>query len=92
MAGYGAHFYNGCIGYCATLPLTMEWQSQSDATSYDIQYNNQTKSINTVYSATGTKYVINSPSSGDHICVTMRAVNQYGASPWQQTSCFDTPY
>ncbi|MDH6579078.1 hypothetical protein [Kitasatospora sp. MAP5-34] len=33
-----------------------------------------------------------SPYSGDHICVAMRAANQYGTSAWTQSLCFDTPY
>ncbi|MDH6142199.1 serine/threonine protein kinase [Kitasatospora sp. GP30] len=91
MTQFSYKFNEFCAGACS-MPLTVSWTALSGATRYDIHYDNQTAKVDTIYSATGTSYVINGPYSGDHICLTMRAANQYGASAWTQTGCFDVPY
>ncbi|MFF2147717.1 serine/threonine-protein kinase [Kitasatospora sp. NPDC058190] len=91
MTQFNYKFNEYCVGACS-MPLTLSWTGLSGATRYDIRYDNQTSKVDAMYSATGTSYVINGPYSGDHICLTMRAANQYGASAWTQTGCFDTPY
>ncbi|MER5863442.1 serine/threonine-protein kinase [Kitasatospora sp. NPDC002040] len=91
MAGYNALFDHGCVGAC-DMPLTMSWDAQPGATRYDVRYDNQTKKVNQVYSTTGTSYHLTGPYSGDHVCIALRAANQYGASAWTESYCFDTPY
>ncbi|MBB4951866.1 serine/threonine protein kinase [Kitasatospora gansuensis] len=91
MPGYNATFDHGCVGAC-DMPLTMTWSAQPDATRYDVRYDNQTRKVNTVYSTSGTSYHLTGPYSGDHVCIALRAANQYGASAWTETYCFDTPY
>ena len=91
MPGYKATFDHGCFGAC-DMPFTVTWNAQSGATRYDIRYDNQTSKVNTVYSTAGTSYQVTGPFSGDHVCIALRAANQYGASPWTQSYCFDTPY
>ena len=86
--------YGSCFGACDPYPLVISWNAQSDATSYDIHYQNTTRGIDEVIHSTGTSYTINTTNSGDHVCLQMRAVNPYGDSVWNPTSpaCFDMPY
>jgi uncharacterized membrane protein YgcG len=93
MAGFGAH-YGSCFGACDPYPIVVSWNAQSDATSYDIHYQNSTSGANQVLHVTGTSYTIDTANSGDHVCLQMRADNQYGDSAWYPSSpwCFDMPY
>ncbi|AUG79422.1 serine/threonine protein kinase [Kitasatospora sp. MMS16-BH015] len=91
-AAYKATFDHGCFGAC-DMPFTMTWNAQSDATRYEIQYDNQTSGVKKVLSTSGTSYDVQGPYSGDHVCIALRAANQYGTSAWTTpTTCFDTPY
>ncbi|WP_051943264.1 serine/threonine-protein kinase [Streptacidiphilus rugosus] len=90
MAGFSAYFHNACVGYCADMPLSLTWNAKPGATRYDVRYsiNGASHSASTA----GTAYTVDGPASGDKVCVALRAANQYGASAWTQTYCFDTPY
>ncbi|WP_405021222.1 serine/threonine protein kinase [Kitasatospora sp. NBC_00070] len=91
MTAYRATFDHGCVGAC-DMPFTMTWDVQPDTTRYDVQYDNQTSKVNKVYSTAGTSYHVTGPFSGDHVCIAVRAANQYGASAWSERYCFDVPY
>jgi hypothetical protein len=85
------------MGACDPFPVVVSWTAQSDATSYDIHYQNTTRGIDQVINVKGTSYTINTTNSGDHYCLQMRADNQYGDSIWQPTAdssnnCFNVPY
>lgn len=96
MTGYNVAYNNSCVGAC-NMPLTVSWSAIPRATRYDVHYTNKgsnftAKNVNSILSTSGTKYVINGPFSGDEICVSVRAANQYGASAWAQTWCGTVPY
>ncbi|GAA2149779.1 hypothetical protein GCM10009760_43320 [Kitasatospora kazusensis] len=91
MTSYKALFDHGCFGSC-DMPFTVSWTAEPDATRYDIKYDNQTANVNTVLSTAGSSYDVHGPVSGDHVCIALRAANQYGVSAWTPFPCFDTPY
>ncbi|WP_328330682.1 serine/threonine-protein kinase [Streptomyces sp. NBC_00455] len=96
MKSYKVEYTNSCVGAC-TMPLKVSWSALPRATRYDIRYTNKgsqytKKNVNTVYSTGGTSYTIQSPYSGDAICVAVRAANKNGASAWAQTWCGTVPY
>lgn len=96
MKAYKVEYTNSCVGAC-NMPLRVSWPAISRATRYDIHFTNKgsnftAKNVDTVYSTSGTSYVIQGPYSGDQICVAVRAANKYGASAWAQTWCGTVDY
>ncbi|MFE7712773.1 protein kinase [Streptomyces sp. NPDC057486] len=96
MTSYKAAYTNSCVGAC-DMPIKVSWSAISRATRYDIHYTNKgsnftKKNVDTTYSTSGTSYTIKGPYSGDEICVTVRAANEYGASAWAETLCDTVPY
>ncbi|NGN62516.1 protein kinase [Streptomyces sp. A7024] len=85
---------SGCVGVCP-VSLTVRWSAVSGATSYDIHYTNDGaasgKKVDTRYSTGSTSYTIKGPEPTDRVCVTVRAVNRYGASAWAPTKCESVP-
>ncbi|WP_329118214.1 serine/threonine protein kinase [Streptomyces sp. NBC_01465] len=96
LKSYGFQYVHGCMGSC-DMPIQATWTSVARATRYDIHYTNKgsqftKKSVNTTYSSSGNSYTINGPFSGDQICISLRAVNKYGASAWTPPFCDEVAY
>ena len=96
LKSYKVAYTNSCVGAC-TMPLMVSWSALPRATRYDVHYTNKgsnftKKNVDTVYSTSNTSYTVQSPYSGDEICVAVRAANKYGASAWAQTWCGTVPY
>ncbi|MEV6107348.1 protein kinase [Streptomyces sp. NPDC051940] len=96
LQSYRLEYTQSCFGAC-DMPIKASWTAVSRATRYDIHYTNKgsnytAKNVDTVYSTSSTSYTINGPFSGDEICITVRAANQYGPSAWAETWCDTVPY
>lgn len=70
-------------GYTQT--VTVKWNPQSDATSFQIHYttsgSSQHKSVDKITSTKATSYEFTA-YQGETSCFWIRAVNRYGASAW----------
>jgi serine/threonine protein kinase len=79
-------------GYTQT--VTVNWNPQSDATSFDIHYTtsgtSQHPSVNTITNTTATHYAFTA-YQGETSCFYIRARNKYGVSAWgtDGTHCFN---
>ncbi|MFF4509117.1 trypsin-like peptidase domain-containing protein [Streptomyces sp. NPDC001401] len=79
-------------GYTQT--VTVRWNPQSDATSFQIHYTTtgsaQHKSVDKITSTKGTSYEFIA-YQGETSCFYIRAVNRYGASAWDTDGnhCFN---
>ena len=79
-------------GYTQT--VTVNWNPQSDATSFDIHYTtsgtSQHPSVNTITNTTATHYDFTA-YQGETSCFYIRARNKYGVSAWgtDGTHCFN---
>ncbi|MEY9845349.1 serine/threonine protein kinase [Streptacidiphilus sp. BW17] len=96
VTNWSAYFQGSCFGSCR-FPILIQWNTVSDATSYDIHYTNDgagnaNDKTDTVIPTGGSSYTISSQVSGDNICIWLRAVNSHGVSPWSKSICSETPY
>ncbi|MEY9895060.1 hypothetical protein ABIA35_003095 [Catenulispora sp. MAP12-49] len=82
---------------CTCLPplynVVISWFKQSDATSYDVHYAYPGETSgdppqDKTTRVTGTSLTIPGfQTRPNNLCYTVRAVNEYGTSPWTNSTC-----